>query len=100
MALVRELHTIFVDNMPSSERWNAFNLNLNGQLQNSTLLANLLVYRRVVRATDTEPDHTVLLNANVGFLAINSVDTGGRSSVQVASYMSLVSTLGSMKYDS
>ncbi|KAG1834711.1 hypothetical protein EV424DRAFT_1477882 [Suillus variegatus] len=78
MALVRELHTIFVDNTPSSERWNTFNLNLNGQLQDSTLLA------------------TVLLNANVGFLAINSVDTGGRSPVQVASYMSLVSSLGSM----
>jgi hypothetical protein len=78
MALVRELHTIFVDNTPSSERWNTFNLNLNGQLQDSTLLA------------------TVLLNANVGFLAINSVDTGGRSPIQVASYMSLVSSLGSM----
>lgn len=78
VALVRELHTIFVDNTPSSERWNTFNLNLNGQLQDSTLLA------------------TVLLNANVGFLAINSVDVGGRSPVQVASYMSLVSSLGSM----
>ncbi|KAG2156819.1 uncharacterized protein EDB93DRAFT_869500 [Suillus bovinus] len=77
MALVRELHTIFVDNTPSSDRWNAFNLNLNGQLQDSTLLA------------------TVLLNANVGFLAINSVDVGGRSPIQVASYMSLVSSLGS-----
>jgi hypothetical protein len=39
---------------------------------------------------------TVLLNANVGFLAINSVDAGGRSPIQVASYMSLVSSLGSM----
>ncbi|KAG2343080.1 hypothetical protein BDR05DRAFT_319672 [Suillus weaverae] len=78
VALVRELHTIFVDNTPSSERWNAFNLNLNGQLQDSTLLA------------------TVLLNANVGFLAITSVDVGGRSPIQVASYMSLVSSLGSM----
>ncbi|KAG2042683.1 hypothetical protein BDR03DRAFT_1088430 [Suillus americanus] len=78
MALVRELHTIFVDNTPSSERWNTFNLNLNGQLQDSTLLA------------------TVLLNANVGFLSISSVDVGGRSPVQVASYMSLVSSLGSM----
>ncbi|KAG1776360.1 hypothetical protein EV702DRAFT_1110101 [Suillus placidus] len=78
VALVRELHTIFVDNTPSSERWNVFNLNLNGQLQDSTLLA------------------TVLLNANVGFLAINSVDVGGRSPIQVASYMSLVSSLGSM----
>ncbi|OJA21581.1 hypothetical protein AZE42_04114, partial [Rhizopogon vesiculosus] len=39
---------------------------------------------------------TVLLNANVGFLAINTVDKGGRSFVQLASYMSLVTSLGSI----
>ncbi|KAG1748263.1 uncharacterized protein EDB91DRAFT_1112981 [Suillus paluster] len=78
LALVRELHTTFIDNTPSSERWNAFNAKLNGQLQDSTLLA------------------TVLLNANVGFLAINTVDMSGRSPTQVASYMSLVASLGSM----
>jgi len=38
----------------------------------------------------------VLLNANVGFLAINSVDKGGRSIIQLASYMSLVTSLGSI----
>ncbi|KAG1840127.1 hypothetical protein C8R48DRAFT_740886 [Suillus tomentosus] len=54
-------------------RWNTFNSNLNGQLQDSTLLA------------------TVLLNANVGLLAINSVDTGGRSPVQYVLGLLLVS---------
>ncbi|KAJ8586394.1 hypothetical protein M405DRAFT_795639 [Rhizopogon salebrosus TDB-379] len=78
MTLVRELHTTFIDNMPSTGRWDAFNLKLNGQLQDSNLLA------------------TVLLNANVGFLAINSVDVSGRTPIQVASYMSLVASLGSM----
>lgn len=39
---------------------------------------------------------TVLLNANVGFLAIGSVDINGRSPIQVASYMSLVASMGSM----
>lgn len=39
---------------------------------------------------------TVLLNANVGFLAINSVDRGGRDATQMASYMSLVTSLGSI----
>jgi hypothetical protein len=39
---------------------------------------------------------TVLLNANVGFLAINSVDVSGRSPAQIASYMSLVASLGSI----
>ncbi|OAX35810.1 hypothetical protein K503DRAFT_784809 [Rhizopogon vinicolor AM-OR11-026] len=39
---------------------------------------------------------TVLLNANVGFLAITSVDKGGKSAIQMASYMSLVTSLGSI----
>lgn len=39
---------------------------------------------------------TVLLNANVGFLAINTVDKGGRNAIQMASYMSLVTSLGSI----
>jgi hypothetical protein len=39
---------------------------------------------------------TVLLNANVGFLAIGSVDLNGRSPIQVASYMSLVVSMGSI----
>ncbi|OAX42623.1 hypothetical protein K503DRAFT_710268 [Rhizopogon vinicolor AM-OR11-026] len=78
MTLIRELHTAFVDNMPSSERWKTFTLKWNGQLRESNLLA------------------TVLLNANVGFLAINSVDVGGRSPTQLASYMSLVASLGSI----
>ncbi|KAG1862805.1 hypothetical protein DFJ58DRAFT_725284 [Suillus subalutaceus] len=59
-------------------RWNAFCSNFKGQLQDSNLLA------------------TVLLNANVGFLAINTVDRGGRDAIQLASYMSLVTSLGSI----
>ena len=39
---------------------------------------------------------TVLLNANVGFLAINTIDQGGRSVIQMASYMSLMTSLGSI----
>jgi len=39
----------------------------------------------------------VLLNVNVGFLAIQSVDDGaGRSLAQIASYMSVISSFGSM----
>jgi hypothetical protein len=39
----------------------------------------------------------VLLGANVGFLAIQSVDAGsGRSPTQIASYMSLVLSFGSI----
>lgn len=38
----------------------------------------------------------MLLNANVGFLAISSIDKGGRSIVQMSVYMSLVASLGSI----
>jgi len=41
LTFVQELHTIFIDNMPSSERWDALNLKLNGRLQDGTLLVNL-----------------------------------------------------------
>jgi hypothetical protein len=78
VAQVQELHKIFVDEVVHTARWNAFCSNFKGQLQDSNLLA------------------TVLLNANVGFLAINTVDRGGRDAIQLASYMSLVTSLGSI----
>ncbi|KAG1869998.1 hypothetical protein F4604DRAFT_876837 [Suillus subluteus] len=78
VAQVQELHKIFVDEVAHTARWNAFCSNFKGQLQDSNLLA------------------TVLLNANVGFLAINTVDRGGRDAIQLASYMSLVTSLGSI----
>ncbi|KAG2067988.1 hypothetical protein BDR04DRAFT_1210028, partial [Suillus decipiens] len=78
MTQVQELHRAFVDEVAISSRWNALSSKLKGRLQDSNLLA------------------TVLLNANVGFLAINSVDRGGRSAIQIASYMSLVTSFGSI----
>ncbi|KAG1872957.1 hypothetical protein DFJ58DRAFT_651625 [Suillus subalutaceus] len=75
---VQELHRAFVDEIASTARWNALSSKLKGRLQDSNLLA------------------TVLLNANVGFLAINSVDRGGRSAIQMASYMSLATSFGSI----
>ncbi|KAG1799726.1 uncharacterized protein HD556DRAFT_1230953 [Suillus plorans] len=78
VAQVQELHKIFVDEVIYEAQWREFCLKLKGQLQDSNLLA------------------TVLLNANVGFLAINTVDRGGRDAIQMASYMSLVTSLGSI----
>lgn len=78
VAQVQELHKIFVDEVACTARWNVFCSKFKGQLQDSNLLA------------------TVLLNANVGFLAINTVDKGGRNAIQMASYMSLVTSLGSI----
>ncbi|KAG1877005.1 hypothetical protein C8R48DRAFT_768568 [Suillus tomentosus] len=78
VAQVQELHKIFVDEVTYEARWREFCLKFKGQLQDSNLLA------------------TVLLNANVGFLAINTVDRSGRNAIQMASYMSLVTSLGSI----
>ncbi|KAG2066957.1 hypothetical protein BDR04DRAFT_1159614 [Suillus decipiens] len=76
---LRSLHTSFVDDLASTSEWKIFITRLNGQLQNLNLLG------------------TVLLGANVGFLAIQSVDSGtGRSPTQIASYMSLVLSFGSI----
>lgn len=75
---VYELNRVFVDEVACTARWNIFTSKLNGQLQDSNLLA------------------TVLLTTNVGFLATNSIDKGGRSAIQMASYMSLVASMGSM----
>ncbi|KAF8842900.1 hypothetical protein BDN67DRAFT_1009364 [Paxillus ammoniavirescens] len=79
IAHVRSLHMSFVDDIASTVEWNTFITKLNGQLQNLNLLG------------------TVLLGANVGFLAIQSVDAGGgRSVTQIASYTSLVFSFGSI----
>ncbi|KAG2035471.1 hypothetical protein BDR03DRAFT_962333 [Suillus americanus] len=78
VAQVQDLHKIFVDEVACTARWNEFCSKFKGQLQDSNLLA------------------TVLLNANVGFLAINTVDRGSRDAIQLASYMSLVTSLGSI----
>ncbi|KAH7913126.1 hypothetical protein BJ138DRAFT_679834 [Hygrophoropsis aurantiaca] len=78
-AHLRSLHNIFVDEIASATTWNAFTTKLNKELQDFNLLA------------------TVLLNANVGFLAIQSVDNGGGISLrQIASYLSLVASMASI----
>ncbi|KAG2154266.1 uncharacterized protein EDB93DRAFT_1050734, partial [Suillus bovinus] len=78
MTQVQKLHRAFVDEIASTARWNALSSKLKGQIRDSNLLA------------------TVLLSVNVGFLAISTVDKGGRSPIQIASYMSLVTSLGSI----
>ncbi|KAG2117292.1 uncharacterized protein F5147DRAFT_307025 [Suillus discolor] len=78
MTQVQKLHRAIVDEIASTARWNALSSNLKGQLKDSNLLA------------------TVLLSVNVGFLDIGTVDTGGRSAIQIISYMSLVTSLGSI----
>ncbi|KAH7926535.1 hypothetical protein BV22DRAFT_1008875 [Leucogyrophana mollusca] len=77
-AHTRSLHNIFVDGIARFHTWNEFTVMLNKELQDSNLLA-------------------ILLGVNVGFLAIGSVDDGdGRAFSQIASYMSLVASVGSI----
>ncbi|KAG8216854.1 hypothetical protein J3R82DRAFT_7117 [Butyriboletus roseoflavus] len=73
---VRLLHRVFVDDVASQERWNMFIKKLNSQLQETSVLA------------------TVLLNANVGFLPKQSGT--GTSPQQFFSYMSLVANMASI----
>ncbi|KAL4079409.1 hypothetical protein J3A83DRAFT_1089265 [Scleroderma citrinum] len=76
---LQHLHTIFVDRTISKEKWNVFVNQLTSLFQDTNLLA------------------TVLLTSNVGFLAINSVDSGrGVSLRQIASYLSLMASFGSI----
>ncbi|KAH7921696.1 hypothetical protein BV22DRAFT_1038352 [Leucogyrophana mollusca] len=78
-AHTRSLHNIFVDGIARVHTWDEFTAMLNKELQDSNLLA------------------TVLLGVNVGFLAIGSVDDGnGRAFSQIASYMSLIASIGSI----
>jgi hypothetical protein len=71
---VRLLHRIFVDDIASKEKWNMFVTKLNSQLQETSVLA------------------TVLLNANVAFLPKES----GTSPQQFLSYTSLVASMASI----
>ncbi|KAG1851960.1 hypothetical protein F4604DRAFT_1806558 [Suillus subluteus] len=76
---VRSLHKLYVDSIVNQLDWRTFVQKLNAEMQEFNLLA------------------TVLLSVNVGFLAIQSVDNGrGHSLSQVASYVSVISSFGSM----
>ncbi|KAL0064131.1 hypothetical protein AAF712_008991 [Marasmius tenuissimus] len=79
---LRELGKIWVDRCIHKEVWNKFISNMNSEWQELILFG------------------TVLLNANVAFLAIQSVDEATynphRSPAQVLSFLSVVSSIGSV----
>ncbi|KAF7301304.1 hypothetical protein MIND_00695400 [Mycena indigotica] len=77
------LHTIFTDGLVRHRGWSEFVSRLTGEWQEFTLYA------------------TVVLNANVAFLSIQSVDTDGQSTphrtpTQIASYMSMLTSIGAI----
>jgi len=80
--LVR-LNTIFIDGLIRVRSWAEFVMRLSAEWQELTAYA------------------TVVLNANVSFLSIQSVDQGGdlvlnRSPAQIASYLSILASVGSI----
>ncbi|KAJ7138528.1 hypothetical protein C8R43DRAFT_928893 [Mycena crocata] len=77
------LHSIFTDRLIRQRGWSEFIKRLNNEWQEFTLLA------------------TVVLNANVAFLSIQSVDQGGfalpdRTPSQISSYLSMLTSIGSI----
>ncbi|KAF9262575.1 hypothetical protein L218DRAFT_903499 [Marasmius fiardii PR-910] len=78
----REINKIWVDRCIHKAAWNKFINNMNTEWQELILFG------------------TVLLNANVAFLAIQSVDEAtmvlGRSPAQILSFLSVVSSIGSV----
>jgi len=77
------LQTIYTDGLIRHRGWSEFITRLNGEWQEFTLYA------------------TVVLNANVAFLAIQSVDQGGnatphRSPTQISSYLSMLTSIGAI----
>jgi len=90
---VQELHKIFADQIARTSRWNAFNSKLKGQLQDSNILASSPFSLSPTYLRLMLNQATVLLNANVAFLGLTK---GGRSFIEMASCMSLVTSLGSI----
>ncbi|KAG6329920.1 hypothetical protein ID866_9169 [Astraeus odoratus] len=79
VTMLAQFHTISVDGIASQDTWNIFMNQLTSHFGDTNLLA------------------TVLLNANVGFLAINTVDSGNGTSLrQIASYLSLMASFASI----
>ncbi|KAK1225364.1 hypothetical protein PQX77_011697 [Marasmius sp. AFHP31] len=79
---LRELRKIWVDHLVHDAAWNRFLANRHEEWQQLNLLG------------------TVILNADVAFLAIQSVDEGtnspNRSPAQVLTFLSVVSSIGSV----
>ncbi|KAJ7359250.1 hypothetical protein DFH08DRAFT_406908 [Mycena albidolilacea] len=77
------LHAIYADGLIRHSGWSEFVTRLNNEWHEFTICA------------------TVILNANVAFLAIQSVDNGGvtsftRSPTQISSYLSTLTSIGSI----
>lgn len=95
---VLKLQKIWVDNILCTSRWNEFLAEKRKEWEKTiTPVRNFLKGQMGLAYVGTQA--TVLLSANVGFLAISSVDTNhnphARGPAQIASYCSTLLCLGS-----
>jgi len=95
---------MWVDEKLSSLVWNRVMGKICEEWQGFTLFVSIhsLTFSEVVHNEIVPFQGTVLLNANVAFLAIPSVDNGlpskghGRSVAEIASYASVLTSIGSI----
>jgi hypothetical protein len=92
---------IWVDHLVHLGPWTEFITKLNTEWQEFIIVVSLLCFPYLRRLAIYPLKATVLLNVNMAFLSIQSVDNGGkveedRSPAQIASYISIVISVGSV----
>jgi hypothetical protein len=95
------LQTIYTDGLIRHRGWAEFITRLNGEWQEFTLYVRCDDAFFWCSVLQCFPQATVVLNANVAFLAIQSVDNNGyqnasRSPTQISSYLSVLTSIGSI----
>jgi len=98
---LQELEKIWVDRLVHLRPWTEFIKKVNNEWQGSTIIVSWLCFTYLCRLANYPLKATVLLSANMSFLSIQSVDNGGkvagdRSPAQIASYISIVTSIGSI----
>ena len=100
-AHLRDLSKIWVDRLAHRRPWKKLMTKLVTDWQEFNLPVLLFDLCSELKLTHLRFQATVLLSANMSFLAIQSVDNGGakvkdRSAAQIASYISIVTSLGTV----
>jgi hypothetical protein len=93
---LKKLDKASVDSVANQRTWKEMVLQLSDEWKDFTLLVST---HSVVASFDrysSVSKATVLLTTNVGFLAIQSVDTSHTTIVHQASYVSILSSMGSI----
>lgn len=97
------LEKIWVDRIVRIQAWRLYIDNLGNQLRDLTIAVGSSLNISVIFSRHTGMQATVLLNVNIAFLSIQSVDNNGlltahRSPTQILIYVSTVTSLSSMLF--